>query len=217
MTLEDVLEVYLQECSRRIVRLHSGDPSVYGAVQEQIDFCIGNQIDFEIIPGVTSLAAASAVLQRELTIPGLSQSIVFTRLAGKTSASMPDRESVSAYSRIGGTLGIFLSGARPKELQDELLCEGSAFDMSTPAAIIVKATWRDQKIIRTTVGSLAREMAGCGVNRTVLVLVGAVLSGPTTRSHLYSPDYSHRFRKRSLPGTTTGRPVNCQPLEAPRQ
>jgi len=120
---------------------------------------------------------------------------------------MPERESVSAYARIGGTLGIFLSGARPKELQDELLCEGSAFNESTPAAIVIRATWSDEKVVTTTLGTLAKEMAESGANRTVLVIVGEVLSGPTKRSHLYSPDYAHRFRKRSLPGSTTGRPV----------
>ena len=207
MTLEDVLEVYLANGARNIVRLHSGDPSIYGAIQEQIDYCIDQQISFEIVPGVTSVAAAAAVLNRELTIPTLSQSVVFTRLAGKTKASMPEKERVSAYARIGGTLGVFLSGARPQELQDELLCEGSAFDESTPAAIVIRATWSDQQIIMTSLGSLARDMASSGANRTVLVIVGEVLNGPTQRSHLYSPSYAHRFRKRSLPGTTAGRPA----------
>ncbi len=211
MTLEDVLELYDANGEKRIARLHSGDPSVYGAIQEQIDFCVEREIEFEIIPGVTSVAAAASILRRELTIPALSQSVVFTRLAGKTKASMPERESVSAYARIGGTLGIFLSGARPNELQDELLCEGSAFNESTPAAIVIRATWKDQDVISTTLGSLAKDLAGSGANRTVLVIVGDVLSGPTRRSHLYSPGYAHRFRKRSLPGTTSGRPTNPQP------
>ncbi|NNN20229.1 MAG: precorrin-4 C(11)-methyltransferase [Acidimicrobiaceae bacterium] len=211
MTLEDVLEVYAISNGKQVVRLHSGDPSVYGAIQEQIDYCIENQINFEIVPGVTSVAAAAAILQREFTIPALSQSVVFTRLAGKTKSSMPERESVSAFARIGGTLGIFLSGARPEELQNELLCEGTAFNDSTPAAIIIRATWSDEKVIRTTIGSLAKEMAASGANRTVLVIVGEVLTGPTQRSHLYSPNYAHRFRKRSLPGTTSGRPAKQVP------
>lgn len=207
MTLEDVLEVYAASIGKKVVRLHSGDPSIYGAIQEQIDFCIERQLDFEIVPGVTSLAAAAAILEREFTIPALSQSVVFTRLAGKTKASMPQRESVSAYAQIGGTLGVFLSGARPQELQDALLCEGSAFSAATPAAIVIRATWKDQRVITTTVGSLAVDMTASGANRTVLVVVGDVLTGPTRRSHLYSPGYAHRFRKRSLPGTTSGRPA----------
>lgn len=211
MTLEDVLEIYSQ-CGRssKIVRLHSGDPSVYGAIQEQIDYCIASQIDFEIVPGVTSVAAAAAILQREFTIPALSQSVIFTRLAGKTKASMPERESLSAFAKIGGTLGIFLSGAHPHQLQKELLCQDSAFSEDTPAAIVIRATWEDEKVIMTTVGSLASEMASSGANRTVLVVVGEVLSGPTQRSHLYSPQYAHRFRKRSISGSTSGRPTKTK-------
>lgn len=208
MTLEDVLGVYEEKSSTaQIVRLHSGDPSVYGAIQEQIDFCIAQEIEFEIVPGVTSVAAAASILRREFTIPALSQSVVFTRLPGKTKASMPKRETVTAFARIGGTLGIFLSGARPKELQDELLCQDSAFNENTPAAIVIRATWDDQVVIMTTVGMLAKEMASSGANRTILVMVGEALSGPTQRSHLYSPNYAHRFRKRSLSGTTAGRPT----------
>lgn len=215
MTLEDVLEIYHNNPAANLVRLHSGDPSIYGAIQEQIDFCINNELPFEIIPGVTSLTAAASILARELTIPSLSQSVVFTRLAGKTKASMPEREQVAAYARIGGTLGIFLSGARPKELQHELLCDGSAFSESTPAAVLIRATWKDQKIIHTTLGNLASDMAGSGENRTVLVIVGDVLGGTTQRSHLYSPNYAHRFRKRSLPGTTKGRPARLQEQRNP--
>lgn len=210
MTLEDVLAIYQDNSpSLNIVRLHSGDPSVYGAIQEQIDFCVSNELEFEIVPGVTSVAAAAAILQREFTIPALSQSVIFTRLPGKTKASMPERETIAAYARIGGTLGIFLSGARPKELQDELLCTGSVFNENTPAAIVIRATWDDQVIIMTTVGSLSEEMASSGANRTVLVIVGEVLNGPTQRSHLYSPNYAHRFRKRSIAGTTLGRPAKA--------
>ncbi len=211
MTLEDVLRVYSTSSTKKVVRLHSGDPSIYGAIQEQIDYCVENQLSFEIVPGVTSVAAAAAILKREFTIPALSQSVIFTRLPGKTKASMPKRESLRAFARIGGTIAVFLAGARPQELQDELLCDGSAFNQSTPAAIVIRATWSDQKVVVTTVGSLAKDMVESGANRTILVVVGEVLDGPTQRSHLYSPGYAHRFRKRSLPGTTTGRPAKDQP------
>lgn len=208
MTLEDVLNIYGKSSNKMVVRLHSGDPSVYGAIQEQIDYCLGNELEFEIVPGVTSVAAAAAILQRELTIPALSQSVIFTRLAGKTKSSMPANESVQSFAKIGGTLAIFLSGAHPKELQHDLLVAGSVFTEQTPAAIIIRATWHDEKIIKTNVGNLAIDMAASGANRTVLVIIGDVLSGQTQRSHLYSPNYAHRFRKRSLPGTTEGRPAS---------
>lgn len=207
MTLEDVLGVYLAHPDAAVVRLHSGDPSVYGAVQEQIDWCVANGRDFEIVPGVTSLAAAAAALGRELTIPRVAQSVVLTRLAGRTRASMPERESVSAFAAIGATLAVFLSAARPVELQQELLSAASAYDRDTPAAIVVRASWPDERVLVTTVGRLADDLRSLGARTTVLVLVGPALAGVAARSHLYSPAYAHSFRRRSAPGTTSGRPA----------
>lgn len=207
MTLEDVLAVYEAWPEARIVRLHSGDPSIYGAVQEQIDWCIANGRPFEIVPGVTSLAGAAATLQRELTIPQVAQSVVLTRLAGRTARSMPPGQSVAEFATTGATLAVFLSAARPEELRDDLLAEGSAFRVDTPAAIVVRATWPDEVVVRTTVGALADDLRATGATTTVLVIVGAALSGEAPRSHLYAPGYAHRFRRRSAPGTTTGRPA----------
>lgn len=207
MTLEDVLAVYESAADARIVRLHSGDPSVYGAIQEQIDWCLEHERDFEIVPGVTSLAAAAATLGRELTIPKVAQSVVLTRLAGRTAASMPPGESVAAFAASGTTMAVFLSGARPVELQEQLLAATSAFDEATPAAIVVRASWPDELVVRTTVGALAEDLRATGATTTVLVLVGPALRGTAARSHLYAPGYAHRFRKRSAPGTTTGRPA----------
>ncbi|MDA8207436.1 MAG: precorrin-4 C(11)-methyltransferase [Actinomycetota bacterium] len=207
MTLEDVLAVYAANPGARVVRLHSGDPSVYGAIQEQIDYCVANALAFEIVPGVTSVAAAAAIVGRELTIPGVAQSVVFTRMAGKTSASMPDRESVAAYARIGGTMGIFLSAAHPNQLQQALLGADSAFNAKTPAVVIIRATWPDEEIHWTAVGNLASTIKETGAKRTLLVLVGDALTEVAQRSHLYSPSYAHIFRHRSSAGTTTGRPT----------
>jgi precorrin-4/cobalt-precorrin-4 C11-methyltransferase len=207
MTLEDVIETYDRHPDASIVRLHSGDPGIYGAIQEQIDWCLGNERDFEIVPGVSSLAAAAAAIGRELTIPKVAQSVVVTRLAGRTKASMPPRESVAAFAAIGATTAIFLSAARPKELQDELLGPSSAYTADTPAAIVVRASWPDEQVVVTTVGQLAHELVATGATTTVMVLVGPALSGLAERSHLYSPDFAHRFRRRSRPGTTSGRPA----------
>ncbi len=206
MTLEDVLAVYAGHPEAAIVRLHSGDPSVYGALQEQIDWCRANNRQFEIVPGVSSLAAAAAAVGRELTAPQVAQSVVLTRLAGRSRASMPDGQSVRQYAAHGATLAVFLSGARPAELQAELLAPGSAYSADTPAAVVVRASWPDEQVVHTTVGRLAADLAATGATTTVLVLVGAALADdPTARSHLYSPGFAHRFRRRSLPGTTTGR------------
>ncbi|HET6794834.1 MAG TPA: precorrin-4 C(11)-methyltransferase [Acidimicrobiales bacterium] len=214
MTLEDVLATYSGHPDGAIVRLHSGDPSVYGAIQEQIDWCVANGRDFEVVPGVSSLSAAAAVLGRELTIPSVSQSVVLTRLAGRTRASMPERESVAAFSAHRATMAVFLSGARPAELQSELLAGG--WEEDTPAAVVVRATWPDEQVVRTTVGRLAEDMAATGARTTVLVLVGDALSEAGTRSHLYSPDYAHRFRRRSEPGTTAGRAARAPGVRSGR-
>jgi precorrin-4/cobalt-precorrin-4 C11-methyltransferase len=137
----------------------------------------------------------------------VAQSVVVTRLAGRTKASMPPRESVAAFAAIGATTAIFLSAARPKELQDELLGPSSAYTADTPAAIVVRASWPDEQVVVTTVGQLAHELVATGATTTVMVLVGPALSGLAERSHLYSPDFAHRFRRRSRPGTTSGRPA----------
>lgn len=207
MTLEDVLAVYRENPEVPIVRLHSGDPSVYGAIQEQIDWCRAEGRGFEIVPGVSSVSAAAAALGRELTIPQVAQSVVLTRLAGRTAASMPPREGVAAFAASGATMAVFLSAARPAELQAELLAPGSAYQADTPAAIVVRATWPDEQVVLTTVGRLSEDLEATGAQRTVLVLVGPALAGAAPRSHLYSPGYAHRFRRRSAPGTTAGRPA----------
>jgi precorrin-4/cobalt-precorrin-4 C11-methyltransferase len=207
MTLEDVLAVYAANPDGAVVRLHSGDPSVYGAIQEQIDWCVAQGRDFEIVPGVSSLGAAAAAVGRELTIPGVAQSVVLTRLGGRTAASMPGRERIAAFAAVGPTLAVFLSAARPVELQRELLAVGSAYEPTTPAAVVVRASWPDEQVVRTTVGELADAVASTGARTTVLVLVGPALQGNAERSHLYSPSYAHAYRRRSAPGTTTGRPA----------
>jgi precorrin-4/cobalt-precorrin-4 C11-methyltransferase len=216
MTLEDVLAVYECHPDRHIVRLHSGDPAFYGAIQEQIDWCLSNARPYEIVPGVSSLAAAAAAVGRELTIPKVSQSVVVTRLAGRTKASMPARETLPAFSAIAATTAIFLSGARPAELQAQLMTEGSGWSESTPAAVVVRASWPDEQVVMTTVGEVAEAILATGHTRTVLVLVGDALGSPEggpglARSHLYSPGFAHSFRKRSLPGTTVGRAVARRP------
>jgi precorrin-4/cobalt-precorrin-4 C11-methyltransferase len=215
MTLEDVLAVYASAGpDAAVVRLHSGDPSVYGAIGEQIDWCVANERDFEIVPGVSSLAAAAAAVGRELTRPGVAQSVVLTRLAGRTAASMPAGESVAAFAAHGTTMAVFLSAARPTELAGELLAAGSGYRPETPAAIVHRASWPDERVVMTTVGRLAADLADLGARTTVLVLVGPALAagggaadGGPARSHLYSPGFAHMFRRRSLPGTTAGRPA----------
>lgn len=211
MTLEDVLRVYAEHPDERVVRLHSGDPSLYGAIQEQIDWCETQRRPYEIVPGVSSLGAAAAALGHELTVPGVSQSVVCTRVPGRTAASMPAAESLAAFAATGCTLAAFLSGARPQELLRGLLAEGSAYDATTPAAVVVRASWPDEQVRRTTLGELGDTLAATGATRTLLVLVGEALAASSAsggrRSNLYSPAFAHAFRRRSAPGTTAGRPA----------
>ncbi len=207
MTLEDVLAVYASHAGARIVRLHSGDPALYSAIQEQIDWCVAHERDFEIVPGVSSLGAAAAALGRELTIPAVAQSVVITRLGGRTAASMPPRESVAAFAARGATMAVFLSASRPGELQRELLADGSAYAPETPAVIVLRASWPDERVVTTTLGRLATDLDALGATRTVLVLVGPALRGAASRSRLYAPQFAHMFRRRSRPDSTVGRPA----------
>jgi precorrin-4/cobalt-precorrin-4 C11-methyltransferase len=208
MTLEDVLAVYAANPEARIVRLHSGDPSLYGAIGEQIEWCVANDRTFEIVPGVSSVSAAAAVLGKELTVPGVSQSVVLTRLASRTAESVPDGDTMATFAAAPCTLAVFLSAARPEALQHELLAPPSALHPDTPAAIVIRVSWPDEQVIETTVGNLADDIRRTGATKTVLVLVGDALAGAgALRSHLYSPGFAHAFRRRSAPGTTKGRPA----------
>ena len=207
MTLEDVFALYEAHPDARIVRLHSGDLSIYSAVQEQVDWCEANGRAYELVPGVGSLAAASAAIGRELTVPKVAQSIVATRLPGRTKASMPDRETVAGFATHGTTMAVYLSGARPEALRDELLADGSGYGLDTPAVVVVRASWPDEQVVSCTVASVAEAIRSTGARTTVLVLVGPALAAGGTRSLLYDPCYAHGHRRRSADGRTEGRPV----------
>jgi precorrin-4/cobalt-precorrin-4 C11-methyltransferase len=120
---------------------------------------------------------------------------------------MPPRESVAAFAAHGTTMAVFLSAARPVELQRELLVGGSGYSSDTPAAIVVRVSWPDERVVTTTVGRLAADLDALGATRTVLVLVGPALRGAAHRSHLYAPQFAHQFRRRSRAGSTVGRPA----------
>lgn len=209
MTLEDVVDVYAAHRDiTPIVRLHSGDPSIYGAIGEQIDWCLAHERSWEIVPGVSSTAAAAAALGRELTQPGVSQSVVLARLPGRTRASMPPGQSVRDFAPHGATMAVFLSAARPDELAEELLAAGSGYRGDTPAAIVIRATWPDERVVRTTVANLEADLRATGATMTVLVLVGDALADleVSQRSHLYAPGHTTAYRLRSRAGSTAGRP-----------
>lgn len=207
MTLEDTLDLFAKRPASRIVRLHSGDPSLYGAIAEQLRWCREHDRPVEVVPGVSSVHAAAAAAQVELTVPGLSQSVVVTRLPGRTAASVPPSESVRAWARLRPTMAVLLAGARAQELRTELLADGEGYPPETPVVVVARASWPDEHLVRSCVGDLPAAMAETGRTTTVLVLVGDALDAARGgRSHLYDPRFAHRFRRRSAPGRSEGRP-----------
>lgn len=193
MTLEQVTEVMLaaEAEGKTTVRLHTGDPSVYGAVKEQMDMLQRHGIAFDVCPGVSSMFAAAAALKAEYTLPGVSQSLIVTRMAGRT--AVPEGESIKSFASHGASMAIFLSAGMTKRLSEELINGGYGAD--TPAAIVYKASWEDEKVIKTTVGGLAESAEEHGITRTALILVGGFISARYNRSSLYDPDFSHGCRK----------------------
>lgn len=202
LTLDDVLAVY--ERARRealvVARVHSGDPSLYGAIQEQINHLDAAGIPWAIVPGVSSLAAAAAAAGRELTVPGVSQSVVLTRLATRT--GMPPGESVRSFAAHGATMALFLSAARPQALQRELLAGG--YPPETPCVIAYRASWPDERLIRCPLSDLARSLRGARIHKTALVLVGPALAARGLRSLLYDPSFGHSFRRPTVAGGARG-------------
>jgi precorrin-4/cobalt-precorrin-4 C11-methyltransferase len=197
LTLEQVTAVYDRAVAERlaVARVHSGDPTLYGAIQEQIAECDRRGLAWEIVPGVSSLAAAAAAVGHELTIPGVAQSVVLTRLATRTSSSMPPHERVRDLARSGTTMALFLSCSRPRALQAEL--EAGGYPPDTPCAVVYRATWPDEVVIRCPLAELAERIRAARITKQALVLVGPALAddGPGARSNLYHPAFSHTFRR----------------------
>jgi precorrin-4/cobalt-precorrin-4 C11-methyltransferase len=193
--LEGVRAVYERAAREglRVARVHSGDPSIYGAVMEQIEVCEEVGIAWEMVPGVSSFSAAAAALGRELTVPEVAQSVILTRRASRT--PMPPGEDIREFARHGTTMAIFLSAARPRELQDDLL-EGG-YPPQTPCAVVYRASWPDERVVRCRLSELGEAVRAMGVNRQAMILVGPGLDSRGTRSHLYDPEFSHMFRKGS--------------------
>ena len=191
--LEGVRELYERAVREdlEIARIHSGDPSLWGAVLEQVEFCEELGLDWEIVPGVSSLGAAAAAIGRELTVPEVAQSVILTRRASRT--PMPNNEDIKAFAAHGTTMAIFLSAARPRLLQEELLEGGYAPD--TQCAVVYRASWPDEQVVECRLRELADRIREAGFTRQALVLVGPGLEAGGTRSHLYSSAFSHSFRK----------------------
>jgi precorrin-4/cobalt-precorrin-4 C11-methyltransferase len=195
LSMEGVLPYYQRAAreARTVARVHSGDPSLWGAIQEQLEQCQDLGLDTEIVPGVSSFTAVAAAIRRELTIPEVAQSVILTRLGGGKTP-MPPGEQVREFARHGTTMALFLSAARSGQLQDELLQGG--YPPDTPCVVAYQVTWPDELIIRTTLNDLAATIKQHKLWKHTLVLVGPALAGPAgTRSHLYHPGHFHGYRK----------------------
>lgn len=193
LTLEEVIALVeeAERAGKTTVRLHTGDPSIYGAVREQFDELAKRGIAFDVCPGVSSFCGAAAALRTEYTLPDVSQTVIITRAAGRT--PVPERESIRSLAAHGATMVLFLSTALTETLQGELLAGGYAAE--TPAAIVYKATWPEEKIFRCTVGTLHETAEKNGLRKTALIVVGGCLGEEYLRSMLYHPDFTTEYRK----------------------
>lgn len=194
MTLEEVTEVMTEGNAKgkEIVRLHTGDPCVYGAIREQMDILDDKGIAYDYCPGVSSFCGAAAALNLEYTLPDVSQSVIITRMAGRT--PVPDRESIRSFAAHKATMVVFLSTGLVEELSRELI-EGG-YEADTPAAIVYKATWPEERSFVCTVGTLAQTAAENNITKTALMIIGDVVSSSNyRRSDLYNPGFTTEFRK----------------------
>lgn len=196
MTLEEVVAVMenAEKEGLTTVRLHTGDPSLYGAVREQMDMLDQRGIPYDSCPGVSSFCGAAAALNLEYTLPGVSQSVVITRMKGRT--SVPEKESIQDFARHGATMVLFLSTGLLGELSDKLLAGGYKED--TPAAIVYKATWPEEETYICTVSTLEVTAKEHNITKTALIIVGDVVwHNSYERSKLYHPEFTTEFRKGS--------------------
>ena len=194
MTLEEVMTEIssAEEQGLETVRLHSGDPGLYGAIREQIDMLEQKGVSFDVTPGVSSFNASAAALKAEYTPAGVSQSVIITRMEGRT--AVPERERLRKLAAHGATMVIFLSVGLVSEVQRELLA-GSAYGPDTPAAVVYKASWPEEKVFRCKLSALAETVERNKITKTALIIVGDFLSGGYEKSRLYAAEFSTGYRK----------------------
>lgn len=196
MTLEEVIQTFEDNEKKgwNTVRLHTGDPSLFGAIREQMDQLDELGLTYDVTPGVSSFCGAAAALQAEYTLPEVSQSVIITRMAGRT--PVPDGEQLRKMASHGCTMVLFLSTGLLESVEEELLA-GGVYTKDTPAAIVYKATWPDEKVFRCTVGTLAQTARENHITKTALITVGGFLGNEYERSKLYDPTFTHGCREAS--------------------
>ncbi len=192
MTLEEVLDVMQkgEAAGKKVVRVHTGDPAIYGAHREQMDALDRMGITYEVIPGVSSFLATAAALKKEYTLPSVSQTVILTRMEGRT--PMPEGEKLLDLARHRATMVIFLSVGMLEEMCATLR---QAYRPDTPAAVVYKASWEDEKIVRGTLTDLPQKVKESGIRKTALTVVGDFLGDDYELSRLYDKTFTHEFRK----------------------
>lgn len=192
MTLDDVVEVIARAESegKTTVRLHTGDPAIYGAIQEQMDAWKKRGFAYDVTPGVSSFLGTAAALRQEYTLPGISQTVIITRNEGRT--PVPEREKLRGLAAHHATMCIFLSISMIEEVVAELTAGG--YEVTTPIAIVQRATWPEQKILRGTLETIAKQVAEEEIDRTAMIVVGDCLNTEYELSRLYDSGFSHMFR-----------------------
>lgn len=193
MTLDEVIDVMVSNHidGKNIVRLHTGDPSIYGAIREQMDRLKAVGIEYDVCPGVSSFCGAAAALKAEYTLPNVSQTVIITRMQGKT--PVPPKEQIALLASHQATMVIFLSTGLLKELKEELLIGG--YQLTTPCAIVYKATWKDEIIVKGVLKDLPQLALDNNITKTALIVVGEFLGDEYELSKLYDPTFSTEYRE----------------------
>jgi len=195
MHLEEVIEVMKEAEKKNLMtaRVHTGDPAIFGAHREQMDALEREGIEFCVIPGVSSFVAAAAALKKEYTLPEVTQSIILTRIEGRT--PMPEKESIEAFAKHQATMVIFLSANRIEELVEQLQ---TSYPVDTPIALVYKASWPEEKIIQGNLGNIAELVRKANITKTGLIVVGRFLGDQYALSKLYDKHFSHEYREAKL-------------------
>lgn len=192
MTLEEVIEVMEDAVNKnlKVVRLHTGDPSIYGAIREQMDILDTKDIGYEVVPGVSSFTAAAAAIKKEFTLPSVSQTVILTRIEGRT--PVPEGEDLESLAKHKASMAIFLSVQEIGRVVDQLVKGYGSDDI--PVAIVYKASWEDEKAIIGTLKDIEEKVKSEGINKMAQILVGNFIEGDYERSKLYDPSFTHEFR-----------------------
>ncbi|CAK7057608.1 precorrin-4 C(11)-methyltransferase [Tissierella sp.] len=195
MTLEEVVEVIERSVkdNLKVVRLHTGDPTIYGAIREQMDLLDAKGISYEVVPGVSSFTAACASIKKEFTLPDVSQTIILTRIEGRT--PVPEEEDLESLAKHKASMAIFLSVQEIDRVVEKLV-KGYGND-NVPVAIVYKATWEDEKIIFGTLKDIEEKVKKENISKMAQILVGNFIEGEYERSKLYDPSFTHKFRSAS--------------------